>query len=542
MRLSRRSTQALLLAVLFVNLALLFPQGGHESGVDSFVWHGMATSIKANGRALWVINPLSYFGLYPLSNPSGSPFLVAILSDLSGISVEGSVLLTDVMLAVPALLLAFVLGWYIFRDEMLAILLACIQSLAPVLLGSLAWQMPTRIVFTMLLPMLLWTLMRLAQHPSAKTAALAGITFVTMMMFHRLTVLAILVCVAFVLVGIYIVAFRTLRIKKPAFFLNSRFKRSAPFLALGILATAAAVTIFATDTLQQYSEGVVFSGSSRLTELGNLAVSLTRSAGLLIPLLLLGVASMAFGRGKSFKEPFLLVAFLSFVPALFLRQYTGYYTVPFTSVFTALGLYVIVRMQTTTRRKTAVVGAAIAVLVVSSIVITDYNLDLLPTLSGNTYSAALYIHGYPRGGVVANDGLLGAQVDAISGCPYLPVGGATTPFQSPDILMFGYVDPAMVQQNVHPTPLSEINVDSDSTFYLDGVQAEADWVAILNSNVDSIRPSLVEQYRPGYLLARADVPQSFYAYGNYYPSTLLESAAASRYVVFENGQVILWDL
>ena len=76
MRVGRRTTLALLAAIVVVSLLVRYPRSDHEVGVDSFFVHTLGQSIVANGRAEWILNPFSFFGWYPLSYPSAVPFLL----------------------------------------------------------------------------------------------------------------------------------------------------------------------------------------------------------------------------------------------------------------------------------------------------------------------------------------------------------------------------------------------------------------------------------------------------------------------------------
>jgi len=122
--------------------------------------------------------------------------------------------------------------------------------------------------------------------------------------------------------------------------------------------------------------------------------------------------------------------------------------------------------------------------------------------------------------------------------PYLPVGGATTAFQSPDLLMFGFVDRNQTAKSIVPIPLGELTVDSDSPFLLPNVQAEADWVAILSSPVGSIS-SRFDVYHVTYALESKTYPNEFTGYGQRYPSPLLASANEQRYITYEDTDSVL---
>ena len=541
MRLGKRAVVCLLLVLGCANLLIRLPSTTHEMGVDSFVWHGMATSVQQEGSALWILSPLSYLGLYPLSQPSSGPFLAVAVSDLFGTQIEGAVLTLDLIFAILGMLTSFVLGWEMRRNSAFALAFATLTSLTPEMVTSLAWQMPTRIVFTILLPLFVWGLIRIWRHLGRREVTLLALTVFLMMSFHRLTVLVFLVAIAYVLAGILLVIHRTLRLKQPGLFLRPAFTRRSPYLALVVLGAISAATLFMTNVLEEYSVGEIASGNSLDVQLLNLGVSLARSAGLLHPLSVVSVVSIAFQRNKTITEPFLLMAFLVFIPLLFLRQYTGYYTVPFTALFTTIGLFAILRRFRSRRLRALAAASCIAVFLVSSLAIVNYDLATTTSMSPGTYNLSLYVKEHPSGTVVTNEGLIGSRLHAISGMPYLPVGGATTPFQSADLLLFGFIDRDAALRTIVLIPLTSLTVDSDSSYVLPGVQAEADWVAILKSPVSAPSPQY-HSYNVTYALESKEFPNEFTAYGNRYPSALYVSASTERYEVFEDSASILFYL
>ena len=141
----REVTFALLLSILALTLAFRYPVSEHEAGSDSFVFHGLAQTIVDSKYAPWLINPLSIFGLYPLSHPSGPILAVALTTELGGIPAEGSILVLDFLSAVLGTLGAFLMAREVKPDDRFALLVAFLFSTAPRFVSSLEWQVPTRL-------------------------------------------------------------------------------------------------------------------------------------------------------------------------------------------------------------------------------------------------------------------------------------------------------------------------------------------------------------------------------------------------------------
>ena len=177
----------------------------------------------------------------------------------------------------------------------------------------------------------------------------------------------------------------------------------------------------------------------------------------------------------------------------------------------------------------------------SSVSISSYDLALVSHMANGSYNVAQYLRYDTAGTVITNEGLTGSRVHAISGIPYLPVGGATTAFQSPELLMFGFVDRSRVAGQIVSIPLNHLSVDADSPFELLDVQAEADWVGLLQAPVGAI-PASYANYQVRYLLEVRAYPGEFTAYGNLYPAILLQTASVERYAVYQDSLSTIYFL
>ena len=539
--LHRRSGLSALASLVILNLLLRYPSTPHELGVDSFLFHSLASSLQANGLALWTLNPLSYLGLFPLSHPSGGPFLVVAVSDLSGVPIEGAILVVDLGITTLAVLGAFVLGLEFTHDVRFALLMSFVFSLTPTMISGLTWQIPTRIMFTTLLPFFLWLLIRLARNPQRQHAFFFALFIILMAAFHRLTVLVSLVAVSYVLTGIVLIGYKTLRLWKPRVFYRRTFVRGVPILAVSVVGSVAAGTVLFTGVLSEYSASVVVSGTSPAVQLLNLGISLARSSGILLPVAIAGLFALTVKRNKGLTEPFMILALLTFTPMLFLREYTGFYTVPFTSLFVAYGLYALGRSVHSNRLRAVGIILVLSLVAGSSAAISAYNVQATSHMSDGTYSMALYVRVNANGAVIANEGLIGSRASAVSGVPFLPVGGATTAFQSPELLMFGFVNRTNVLSEIRLVPFTQLTIDSDSPFELPGVQAEADWAFFLLASVDSI-PQAYTHYDVHYALESRSLEGQYTAYANFYPSLLLQTAHQSRYAIYQDSEESIFFL
>ena len=537
-RLPRRTTGALLLFLLALNYLARYPRTPHELGFDAFVFHGMTLSLVQSGYAKWIIHPLSYLGLYPLSHPSGSFFMLGALSLSSGVPIEGAILYFDMVLVAAGLLIAFLLAMEIRREEGLALLVAALFTLSPRFVTNLLWEIPTRTLFTTLVPLLVWLLLRWYRTKDLRWLSLLPIVLFLMTSAHRLTVLMSVLLIAFVLTAMILVTAQTLRIRYASLVLGPRFRRATNVAVIASILVVASILLVLGGVLTSYGTGRVAVGSGILAQLSNLAFSLTRSAGFLLPLLPLGVVALYQQRGRGLKEAFLLMILVVSIPILSLRQYTGYYIIPFTAIFIGLGLWFVIRKVKRREVKFAIAALALAVSLVSAETVVSFDLQFQPFIDDRSYTHGLYILYSARGTIVANDGLLGSKISAVSGAPYLPVGGATTAFQSPELLTFGFLDPSDL--TIVQVPVTELTLESDSPFLLLGVQAELDWAEILDRPMSSVSTRTWRVYEPRYLLELWDANGGYLAYGKRYDSPFVMSVHAESYKLFEIQGQTLW--
>lgn len=109
-RFSRKTVLILLVLFVLISIAVRYPLVEHERfQTDSYTMHIFSKSIVDNGYARWTFHPLSYVGYYPLSYPTGVPVLLAEIAVMTDTSVELSILLMNMALAIMFCFSVFVL-------------------------------------------------------------------------------------------------------------------------------------------------------------------------------------------------------------------------------------------------------------------------------------------------------------------------------------------------------------------------------------------------------------------------------------------------
>lgn len=544
---------AVLAAFTCLNVLMRLPSVPHEFGVDSFFIHTISESINHNHRAPWILNPLSYFGLYPLSYPSAGPFLYSGMSQTLGLSIETAILALGILLGATSVPLSFMMARALRRDPVLGLVVALAFSIAPRFLTFTMWTGATRGIFMFFFVGFLWALLAAYRRPTVTTISLLLLMLGLAAVTHRLAVLILLVLFALVLTYIVLLALSILRRVSPRTMLSPRLRRYASFLSLLVLVAVALTMLLGTDVLKEYEGSSITGGGSTLSQFVALGGSIGRSVGLALPFALVGVAYLPFLRNKALPEALVLFTLIVLIPTLFLRRYTGIYITPLIALFAGLGVLYLVRLLRTRRQLAAVaVAGCLVAMGAVALVARDFELRLTPYMEPDAYSAGLYLRHLPGSGTpISNHGLYGVQVASISGKPYLPVGGNGTAFQSPELLAFSYFTAQDVYNNTVRIPLQNLTPEDDSPFYLYGIQAEEDWAVILQ-DFNYPRVSILDQnrYRLTYYLEDEFLGENFTAYDNIYASIFARSVKdgfleagtrhEARYQMVDFGPGTLW--
>ena len=547
MNLPKRTVYASLLALVCANILVRFPTSYHETGVDSFFVHNLATAISDQGRIAYVVNPLGYFGWYPLSYPSASPLLISGLAQTSGLSEEGAILALSIFYGVFGALAAFVMARAFRKDDAFALLAAMLFSLAPRFISFTLWTASARSLFMLLVPVFVWLLVRAYLRPNPANLAFLTSLLAVLIATHRLTILLAVVVIAFVAAYVFLLMNRVMRIRFPRVLLSKHVRTWTPVLALlGILAIAAYMVV-GTHVLGEYATGEVCAGTSFGNEVCNLGVSVTRSVGLALPFGLLGVVEVVRQNRKGFLEAFLVFSLLALLPTLFLRQYTGFYILPFISLFGAYGILALIRILPRHRiARNALIVASVLAINGFSLAVLQVEVERQTVITSATYSAGLYMKSLPPGNFVGNEGLMAVRVSAVSGRQALPVGGSGTTSQSPEVLIMGAYNATELFGKERRIPLTSLTIEDDSPFYLVSLDARHDWIYyVMRRSVDSVPSvsiegvSIFDRYHLQYYLESDSIPNGYSAFGNSYGNgvevVFTNSVHAERFKVFDGS-------
>jgi hypothetical protein len=533
---------AALSAMVFASLAMRFP-GDHEAGVDSFAIHTLAQSIVSSGNAAWILNPLSYFGWFPVSYPSAGPFLLACMSSETGTDVEATILLSSMLLGLLGILTSFLMAREFRPDSYFALTVAFVYSFAPRFLAFNLWQASTRNIFMALLPLFVWAMLRFYRERSPKNLFVASLMFLLLAASHRLVVLVVIMMAAFLLAVVLVTGYKVIRRARPELVMRSSRLGLTRWAALVATVTFGAGFLVAANVLSQYNVGELASGTDFPTEFLNLAVSITRSVGLAAPLALVGLVYSPWVRSPGVRESFAVAGLIALVPTLLLRDYTGFYILPFLALFAAYGLrWMADRLRGHRRLLRAMSAGTVAAVLLTSGAILEYEIAHNPPLSRTTYSAANYASFVVGDAtVVCNEPVTCSRIAAIGGVRILPAAAGSGNDPSPEVLIFGFYSGDDITHRVVRVPLEDISFSSNSLWTVAGINPTDDYVRIVQSPVNGLPSALVTRYDPRYYLETTSGFGEFYGdAGIAYPSPLGVSLHDGSYALYADGVETLW--
>lgn len=547
-RLPRGTVYLLLMAMLALNVVLRYPlEFDHETGSDTTFVHTLADSLIQQARALWILHVTSYLGLYALSYPSATPFLLAENSLLSGMPVEGGTFLLGLVFATFGTMSAFLVAREIRPDDRFALLVALLFSLAPFYIKNTTWIGSSRGFVTALVPVLILLVLKVAKTYRLSYTVLAIVLFVLMSTIHRMGMLGLIALAGF------IIAIPLHRITTSLRFASFRRERQIRATALTV-AFGCLIFLFSfpfmfpgvagEDVITQFGQGTLFHGTSTAILILNMGVSLVGKISVLLPFLVVGVGWEAIRRPKDLSDKYLLVLLFLFVPLLAVRDYISEFLVFVLLLFVGLALYRLFLTMPSKHVKMArvVLVSLIVVAGTSSWVLKDYWRDRYRSdgpMSDSQYNAALYGRFQSDGALASNEGLFAGRLAAISGLPVFPLGGASLHWYGAQQLTWGLVNGSDLQ--VQPVYIADITFGTDWIFEPTNVKnAEAQWESIFYNSVNDPQVQhTMSSLHIRYVTLDNRHLNEFNAY-IWRPSPFDVSVQQECYKVYESGDYSSW--
>jgi len=429
MKISKKTKYALLGLLVIFNIALRLPVTPHELGIDSFANHAKANFISSTGYADWILSPLSFFGLYPLSYPSGEIFFLSELSQCTGIEMEWTIWLAATFFGVLCVFTVYLMAKEILADFLFAFSVACIYTTSRIFIGFTTWTVTTRALFIVLLPLFIWSLLRYHNQKEDRLKYLLFAVGMLLMLLtiHRMVSFTPLILVAF---GAAILLSRV----------GKKFKdwKITPKTTV-ILFFALFIPLFLVSftPLGFYHElesligghtyGYFFHGSTPYHIILNMGAEYAMAVGILAVLVPIGLIVLLLKKQKTFSDLFLLAFILCIAPFLADPTYMIFFVLFILSLLIGFGLMGMLKTLGKIKRLKNVAPLIVVIILLFSALLPyfvvvrpvpslPYHTEYMNEL---TYNAALFIKGHgvelPR---ISPSLRVSPQINAIAGPPY----------------------------------------------------------------------------------------------------------------------------
>jgi hypothetical protein len=538
-----KKTKYLLFALLTIlNIVFRLPVTTHERGVDSFFIHNLATSISTYGYAGWIIHPVSFTGLYPLSYASAVPFILSGMSQIMGISIEYMILFFCILLGVFSVFFSFLFAKEVKNDDLFAFLVAFVFSLSPIFLKFTIWDATTRSLFMAFLPLFLWALIKCWNSFSGKYIVIATVSLILLTCSHRICLFIPLIFVAFI--AAVILTSMHQRVKQTALS-NYKVLNGISFLifpiAFLLLFFVQFLDIgFYNKLLPDFYTGFLIEGEDTYSVTLNIAANYFGKVGIILFFGLIGFIILSRTVFNEFGRLFVILSILTLTPFLVIEDYTPEVILPFFSILAGFGLintYDILKQQ---RR---IVFSILAICIVISTGFSWFMLDHWQVhtggMSDKTYATSSFLKEKANGTSVANFGLLSCRISAFSGKACLPYGGAYAQPNSPEQLIYGSVKADEVV--TRPLPLSKIISNRMLYVRINALSnAKNDWVGLMESFPWANKTKILcAKYDIHYVIEDVRNSGGYWHWNRYY-SRLLVNFHETGNKVYDNNLENIW--
>lgn len=464
MELPRKAKLSLLTFLVLLNIAIRFPTVPHEIGSDGFFIHALANSITQEGYAKWIIHPASAYGLYPLSYPSGIPFLLSGASQATGVDMEWIIFFISILFSLLGTFSVYIMAGNIKNSFVFKFFTAYAFSLAPIFLELTYWRSTTRPFFVALLPILFWSLFKI-QSEKSKTKYLLIIIVLLFVIpsVHHMALLLPLVVTAY-------------GVSNFIFLLKEKLVIS-PCISHFII-----LTIFGALFLIQFTNFSIYNPSLDLFDdylikkdgigitILNIGVFYTLAIGVLFLFSIIGLLLLIRKTKKSKSEIFYLITLLFFISFLIDTRYIVLFILPLLSVLISWGVFELLSNLQVRRFVSITVliiilllSLSFSYLIVNEYIEEDYRSEATGYtlwMDEHTYATALFIKEYSNSNPVAlNDYRRNRMIWAIS---EVPTFKSKTP-EDPQLLIYDYVNENELE--ISNIPLTDVYLEHNIYFW-----------------------------------------------------------------------------
>ncbi len=456
MSISNKKIKQHIFTILFVILLgitiryywICFGGISHQYSWDTFFYSIESNVILEYHRMTWLLHPLSLWGLYPYSDSPAAPVYVAEISSLSGLSVENSILVFDILIVIFAAASMYLLSYKIKRSLIFSFITSFVFISAPIYTASTIWFMDERGIMVYFIPNILLIILMLINNKYQKFLYKLRLTAILLVYIFILSTTHLTFVFTYSLFIGLICFYLWKIIKKTSLgnfiiknILNKTWNYSSILLSSLIIFLIYSLFIINNFidlplgfSIESYKRSAILSGEDPVTIMANIGISLSGGVGILFPFLFpLGILYSVFKKQRNLYENYTLVIFLLTVPILINRLYSRPLMVFICSIYIGFGLLFLFEKINVKRIKKYIIPSIIMSILVTSIFTEWYIYHLHLSFYKAypiryDYSASPYTHefglyqgyNFKKSIWICNDGLIAQRIQSYSGTPIMP--------------------------------------------------------------------------------------------------------------------------
>jgi len=195
-------TKIILMLSIIFSILFIIPQTNHIYGLDTVRNYELANDIAYKKYVSWNSSPFAIMGLEPASYPEGGLIVLSSVSSITNISSEYIILIMSICINVCAFILVYLIGKYIFKKEIYAIILAILFTTSRIIISLTTWSYSVRsllIVYALTVSLLSFKLLHAAKYRN-KYIFLALILTTIAISIHRMSPLILIFLIAYIIV------------------------------------------------------------------------------------------------------------------------------------------------------------------------------------------------------------------------------------------------------------------------------------------------------------------------------------------------------
>lgn len=521
MKIPKHTKLLLWILLITLNIVLRYPATSHEIGWDSYNIHILANSISEFGQANYWESPFSIFGLYPLSYASAVPFSLSGISQLSGVNMELVTLLFSTSIGLFSLFPIYLVAGEIRNDDFFKFATAFLYSISEGMLFLTTWTVSTRGLFVVLLPLLVYSLIKC--HSSLRYGIISLIVFILLVSTHHLFFYTLPLIVGFIVIE---VAYRFHDRTNYAL----KYSSYVDIIIIVFSLIMFLIPFFSRSLWSEDPEIIRQSlNGSRYAVLLALFSHYTRYIGLLIFFAGSGYTYLLLKRSKSLKERYLLVTLAGLAPFLYTPTYMKWFILPFAFLLIGEGIANLIQTYSPYRKY---IAHLVTFLLVISVCFSGYYQfmhfspdDSARSMQESTYLGGLWIKENIEGNLFYDNGLVALRTFAISEVPTL--------FGDDIGLSYGFYTSV---NDLNLTENSPLSID----YYIDGPVVKTLGTPYIEGDINQLHMSTYNSTRGTNFINRYNL--SYVIDYIHESNTFINSVNQDKSKLYDNGEISLWEL